>query len=123
MPDTLNGHVVHFNQDARFSAPRELPQTFRLDPNVETLPSGAVNPITDTRMDQIPPKALLQIGRTFAHGMKYEAGRPGNWRGVPPEEHLNHARRHLVLWQAGDATEDHVGHVLARMMMWGELLL
>lgn len=89
---------------------------------LETLPHGAVNPVVDTRMDKIPARALLRIGRVLKHGMKYEQGRPDNWRGVPPEEHLNHALRHLALWQIGDGGEDHVGHVLARMMMWGDLV-
>ena len=73
--------------------------------DLEILPGGAVNPVVDTRMDKIPPLALLRIGRVLKHGMKYERGRPDNWRGVPAEEHLNHALRHLALWQSGDATD------------------
>jgi hypothetical protein len=90
---------------------------------IETLKNGARNPVIDTRMDKIPPLALLAVGRALKHGMKYEADRPDNWRGVPAHEHLNHALRHIALWQSGDTSDDHVSHILSRMMMWGELVL
>ncbi len=89
---------------------------------VETLASGAVNPVVDTRMDKIPPLALLRVGRAMKHGMKYEKARPDNWRNIPAEEHLNHALRHICLWQAGDKSEAHVDHIISRMMMWAELV-
>ena len=90
---------------------------------IETLATGAVNPVVDTRMDKLPPRALLRAGQVLKAGMKYEQDRPDNWRGVPPEEHLNHALRHVMLHAAGDTSEDHVGHVIGRILMWGELTL
>jgi len=90
---------------------------------IETLANGSVNPVIPARMDLIPPRALLRIGETLDHGFKYEKKKPGNWRGVPAAEHLNHALHHIAQFQAGDRFEDHVGHALTRMMMWGELVL
>ena len=90
---------------------------------IETLENGSVNPTIDTRLDKLPAEAMFRIGQTLKHGMKYEEGRPDNWRGVPAGEHLNHALRHLMLHQDGDTSEDHVGHIMTRMLMWGELSL
>ena len=90
---------------------------------VERLANGSLNPVTGTRMDLIPPRALLRIGQTLNHGLKYEVETPNNWKGVPPEEHLNHALKHIAKFRMGDRSEDHVGHIMTRMMMWGELLL
>ena len=83
--------------------------------------NGSVDPQTDTRMDKLPMLALLAAGRALRHGMKYERNKPDNWRGVPAPEHLDHALRHVALWQSGDRTEDHQGHALSRLMMWVEL--
>jgi len=90
--------------------------------NVEYLDNGCVDPIVDTRMDKLPPLALLAVGRTMKEGMKYEEERPDNWRGIPPASHLNHALRHVAMWQSGDRSEDHVAHAMTRMLMWGELV-
>lgn len=93
-----------------------------LPEGVERLRGGALNPVISTRMDKLPWLALIRAAEAMKHGMKYEALTPDNWRGVPPEEHLNHALRHIALHQAGDDSEDHVGHALNRILMWGDLL-
>ena len=90
--------------------------------DIETLPSGALNPVIDTRMDLLPPRALLAAARALKGGMKYDK-RPENWRGVPACEHLNHALRHIMLHQAHDDGEDHIGHTVSRILMWAELSL
>ena len=89
---------------------------------IEQLEGGFCDPVTDTRMDKLPWAAILRAARAMKHGMKYEADKPDNWRGVPAERHLDHALRHVALWQSGDRSEDHVGHALNRFLMWGELL-
>ena len=89
---------------------------------VDRLGGGVVDPHTGTRMDKLPWKALLRAAATMEHGMKYERAVADNWRQVPAWRHLDHALRHIALWQSGDRTEDHVGHALNRMLMWGELV-
>jgi len=84
--------------------------------------NGSIDPETDTRFDRLPWGALLRAARTMKHGLKYETEKDENWRGVPAEMHLDHALRHVALWQTGDRSEDHVGHALNRMLMWGELV-
>jgi len=90
--------------------------------DVERLASGAVDPETDTRMDKLPWAAVLMAARAMKHGMKYETDMADNWRKVPAERHLDHALRHVALYQTGDRSEDHVGHALNRFLMWGELI-
>ncbi len=88
----------------------------------EVLEGGALNPVISTRMDKLPWLAIIRAAETMKHGMKYEVLTPDNWRGVPAEEHLNHALRHIALHQAGNGDEDHVGHAVSRILMWGDLL-
>lgn len=90
---------------------------------VAKMPTGSVDPQTDTRMDKLPMLALLEAARALRHGMKYERAKPDNWRGVPAEAHLDHALRHIALYQSGDRSEQHVGHAISRLMMWGELCI
>jgi len=91
---------------------------------LDRYPSGSVDPTPRTRMDLLPPRALLAAAAAVRHGLKYER-RPGeeNWRGVPAPVHLAHALAHVRLFQAGDRSEEHVSHALARFLMWGELEL
>lgn len=87
------------------------------------VPMQQVPPVPE-RMDKIPPRALLQIGRILGEGMKYEIeeAEVDDWTGRPPAYHLNRALRHIALHQAGDNGEDHVGHAMARILMWGDRL-
>lgn len=76
------------------------------------------------RMDKIPPWALLHVGRVLGEGMKYEDEEAGtdDWQNRPAAYHLNRMLRHAALHLAGDTAEDHVGHVMARALMWGDRL-
>ena len=79
-------------------------------------------PLTGTRMDKLPPRGLLRAAQAMCHGMKYERAQPDQWRSVCAEDHLNRARRHICLYQMGDTSEDHVGHAVARLLMWADRL-
>lgn len=72
-------------------------------------------------MDKLPPRALLRAARAMGQGMKYEDEDGwAHWREQPAEYHLNRALRHIRLYQSGDTSEDHVGHVISRILMWAE---
>ncbi len=75
--------------------------------------SGAVRgtDASGTRYDLISPHILTALAEAYAEG----AGKYGddNWlKGIPSKDLMNHALRHLVLWQTGDDTEDHLGHAM-----------
>ena len=89
--------------------------------NVDRFENGSIDPKIDTAMDLIPPRALLAAGKTLFDGLKYEADKKDNWHGIPGGRHLNHALRHIAMYQAGDRDEDHLGHALVRLMFWVDL--
>lgn len=75
------------------------------------------------RMDKLPPKALLRAAHAMGLGMKYENPDGwAHWRTQEPAYHLNRALRHIALHLSGDNGEDHVGHAVSRILMWGELV-
>lgn len=44
-----------------------------------------------------------------------------NWEGLPIDNVLNHAIRHIYLYLEGDRSEDHLGHGAAGLLMAKEL--
>ncbi len=81
-------------------------------------------PAVDERMDKLPPRGLLWAARAMGHGMKYEDEEAGwaDWLARTPAHHLNRAMRHIALYLAGDTSEDHPGHIIGRILMWGDRL-
>lgn len=63
----------------------------------------------DVRYDLISPIGLRRIAETYAEGsQKYG---DSNWqKGIPTRDLLNHALKHLQLWQIGNTDEDHLAH-------------
>ncbi len=61
------------------------------------------------------PLALFKLAEVMQIGAdRYERD---NWKKIPAEQHYNHLMIHLLAWQAGDKSDDHLGHAMARMMM------
>lgn len=84
------------------------------EPNAEAVhrfASGAVRgtDASGTRFDLISPVALEALAETYAEGAaKYG---DDNWlKGIPTSDLLNHALRHLNMWQRGDTSEPHLAH-------------
>lgn len=76
-----------------------------------TYPTGAVRSgdAEATRFDLITPVGLRRLAETCAEGAAKYGDR--NWeKGFPASSLMNHALRHLNLWLAGDASEDHLAH-------------
>ena len=86
---------------------------FAPNPHVHRFDSGAIRSTDgdDTRYDLISPIAMRRLAETYAEGfVKYGAG---NWlKGIPQSNLFNHLQRHLLMYQAGDRSEDHLGHAL-----------
>jgi hypothetical protein len=81
--------------------------------------NGAKRATVPERFDLIPAKGLMAVAEAMAKGAERYGDR--NWRGLPSEEMVNHAMRHLVLWMAGDRTENHAAHAAANCLMLIEL--
>jgi len=63
------------------------------------------------RYDLISPHILRALAQTYAEGA--EKYGDTNWlKGFSSGSLLNHALRHLVLWQLGDNSEPHLAHAL-----------
>jgi hypothetical protein len=80
---------------------------------ISTFNSGAVRSAdaNGTRYDLISPIALERWAAACAEG----AAKYGdfNWeKGMPANDILNHAIRHLYKFLSGDRSEDHLGHAL-----------
>jgi len=71
--------------------------------------------IADVNLDL----ALHSLAATLMAGRRTH--RSGTWRVKPIAYHVGRARRHLELLQAGDGSEDHLSHALARLAMAVEL--
>lgn len=91
--------------------------------------SGAVrsSDAEATRYDLITPIGLAAVAAAAADGAsKYS---DYNWeRGMPANDLLNHAIRHLYLFLSGNRDEDHLGHAAWNVMgaihsleVWPEL--
>lgn len=86
-------------------------------PGLQQFASGAVRSkdANGTRYDLISPIALEALAETYAEG----AAKYGdcNWlKGIPTNDLLNHALRHLLLWQRGDTSEPHLAHAAWNIM-------
>lgn len=85
------------------------------DAEIETNENGAKQARTAYAMTSIDPWALLALARVHAEGdAKYGKN---NWRGIRPDDHINHAMVHLTAWLAGDQSDDHLAHALCRIEM------
>ena len=83
------------------------------DAEIVTLPNGAKQSKVEERFDLLDGKAMFRLAYVIGYGAtRYE---PNNWRGIPLEDHLNHALMHLFAYLAGDTQDDHLGHALCRL--------
>ena len=69
-----------------------------------------------TRLDLVPPEAVMALGRVLTYGAeKYE---PNSWRGVEPERYVAALLRHLMAYREWAKQHDpesempHMWHVL-----------
>jgi hypothetical protein len=79
--------------------------------NLTRFSSGAVrsSDAANVRFDLITPIGLRRLAETCAEGAQRYGDH--NWeKGIPASVMLNHALRHIALYLAGDASEDHLAH-------------
>jgi hypothetical protein len=74
---------------------------------------GAAQSLLTRRPRLVPSEALLRLSEVVGIGARKYA--ENNWRGIPYEDHLEHALEHLMLLMDGDKNDDHLGHALCRL--------
>lgn len=74
-----------------------------------------------SRLDLVPPSALLAVGEVMHFGAeRYERN---NWRRIDVDDHINHALVHIYKHLAGDDREPHLQHAATRLLMALEIEL
>ncbi len=66
----------------------------------------------EPRMDLIPPENLLLLGQCLAYGEEIHEDEP--WKKEAIGYHISHAMVHLTKYRAGDRSEPHLVHAVAR---------
>jgi hypothetical protein len=99
------------------------------DDNKTKFDTGAVRSADAkaVRYDLITPIGLEAVARAYAEGSRKYGDY--NWeKGMPANDMLNHAIRHLYIFLSGDRNEDHLGHAAWNIMsaihsleVWPEL--
>lgn len=84
----------------------------KIDTCMKRFDTGAVRgtDCADVRYDLISPIGLRRIAETYAEGAKKYGDT--NWqKGIPTRDLLNHALKHLQMWQEEKISgEDHLAH-------------
>lgn len=84
-------------------------------PDVEQYSTGARRESVSYRYDLIPPEALEVLADVLGEGARKYS--PRNWeQGLPVSNCINHMLAHLVEWQKGDVSENHISHFLWNAM-------
>jgi hypothetical protein len=77
--------------------------------------NGGRQSATPYRLDLLPARAVLEVGRVFAEGSAKHG--IDNWRLISRAEQLNHALQHILAELAGDTQDEHLAHAAARLLM------
>lgn len=76
---------------------------------------GAKQSAVAGRFDLIPPIAMFELAQVMEYGARKYS--PRNWEGISVDDHLNHALQHIFAYMAGDRSDNHLSHLLARSAM------
>lgn len=77
--------------------------------------AGGKQHLEKFRMQAIPPKALLALGKVRWEGYNLHGYDDENYKLIDINEHLGRAMLHISRWLDGDRSDDHLGHALCRI--------
>lgn len=69
------------------------------------------------RMQAVPPKAILEVGRVRWEGYNELGYSDTNYKFIDKEEHIGRALTHLFAYLAGDRSNKHLSHAACRILM------
>lgn len=75
------------------------------------------------RMQAIPPKAIMAVGKVRYEGHDIHGYEDDNYKSIPLEDHLGRALSHIFSYLDGDTSNDHLSHAACRLLMALELEL
>lgn len=97
--------------DCQFACDEHLrEQGYELVDAIQPAPTFKKADAEKVRMDLLPPRALLAVGRVLTFGAQKYA--PGNWRNIPEDERHRYtaaAFRHLLAIMRGEALDAETG--------------
>jgi hypothetical protein len=67
------------------------------------------------RFDLLDAQSMFKMTEVLKHGAE-KYGDNENWRRISVREHLNHLIIHAYAYLAGDASDDHLSHIMCRAM-------
>lgn len=75
--------------------------------------SGAVQNYVEEAFELVPYPTISAIASTMKEGMEKYGYR--NYMGIPKEEHVGRAIRHMYKYLSGDTSEEHLAHAITRL--------
>jgi hypothetical protein len=92
--------------------PKRISDIVSPDAPTTTNEKGGSQSDIPVRFDLIDGPAMFEMAKVLGAGAKKYGD--DNWRLVPVEDHLNHLLMHTFAYLSGDATDDHLSHILCR---------